>query len=372
MRRAVAGVLAIAGLLGCGDSAGPGESLAIAIAGRAERSLTVALTASAGGTAVPDSQVTWSAEPAWAVTFLGNGAARLDSAGTVTIRAEALIGDTVRRGTRGLAVAVPPTIVFDLLRDGNRDIYRVELDGRNLVRLTTAAADDVDPTAAGGFLVFTSYRDGNAELYARSLAGGGETRLTDTAADEIQPALVPDGSGVSYAWDGSGVFRIWLADPDGSDPRAATAGFSLGGSVEASPAWAPGGGVLVFVSTTGGTADIYQVNPGGGEPEAVIAGAFAEIEPAWSLDGGALAFASDSTGDAELYLRHLPAGATIRLTERAGSDGEPAWLPDGRLVYTAFSGATTTLRWLNPEDLASVIDVPIGPGNPRRPAAVLP
>ena len=372
MRRAGAGFLAIAGVLGCGDPSGPEQRLSVAVAGRTERSLTVILTATMGGTLVPDALVTWSAVPATAVTFLGNGVARLDSAGPVTLRAEAVFPEDIRRGTRELTIAVPPLLVFDLLRDGNRDIYRVELDGRNLLRLTTAAGDDVDPTAVGDALVFTSYRHGNAELYARAWASGEETRLTTTAADEIQPALAPDGSGLGYAVNTTGVFRIWVAHPDGSAPTAVTSGFGLGGSIEASPSWAPTGRTLAFVSTTGGTADVYRLALAGGGPQVVVAGPFAEIEPAWSPDGAAVAFASDSTGDAELYLVPPQTGITVRLTDRTGSDGEPTWLPDGRVVYTAFSGATTTLRWLDPDDPATVVDIPIGPGNPQRPAAVFP
>jgi Tol biopolymer transport system component len=372
MRRAVAGLLAIAGVLGCGNASGPEERLSIAVAGRAERSLTVVLTALLEGTPVPDALLTWSAVPAAAVTFLGNGLARLDSAGPVTLCAEAPFPEGIRRGTRQLTVAVPPRLVFDLLRDGNRDIYSIELDGRNLLRLTTAAGDDVDPTAAGDALVFTSYRHGNAELYAGAFSNGNEDRLTITASNEIQPALAPDGSRLSYALDVTGVYRIWVADPDGSNASAVTAGFGIGGSVEASPAWAPTSGVLAFVSTTGGTSDVYRLAPGGGGPHVVVDGTFADVEPAWSPDGQALAYVSDSTGDAELYLRSLQSGTTVRLTDRTGGDGEPAWLPDGRLLFTAFTGTTTTLRWLDPADPATVVDIPIGPGNPRRPAAVLP
>lgn len=372
MRRAVTGLLAIAGVCGCGDASGPDERLTIAVAGRAERALTVALTATLGGTVVPGALVTWSAAPAQAVTFLGNGVARLDSAGPVTIRAEAVYAGELRRGARDLTVAVPPRFVFDLLRDDNRDIYSVELDGMNLLRLTTAAGDDVDPTAVGDVMVFTSYRNGNADLYARAFSTGAEDRLTTTAADEIQPSLAPDGSRLSYAVDATGVFRIWMADPDGSNPGAVTAGFGNGGSIEASPAWAPAGATLAFVSTTAGTSDVYRLGPGSGSPQLVLGGAFAEVEPAWSPDGQSLAFVSDSTGDAELYLVRLASSTTVRLTERAGSDGEPAWLPDGRLVYTVFSGSTTSLRWLDPDDPATTVDIPIGPGNPRRPAPVLP
>src|SRR5207244_8482241 len=63
-------------------------------------------------------------------------------------------------------VTAPPVIVFDWLRNGNRDIYRATLDGTDLVRLTSDPGDDQHPTERGGTVAFTSYRDGNGELYA--------------------------------------------------------------------------------------------------------------------------------------------------------------------------------------------------------------
>src|SRR3989441_4332489 len=58
-------------------------------------------------------------------------------------------------------VAAPPAIVFDWLRNGNRDIYRAALDGTDTLRLTSDPGDDQHPTERAGTVVFTSYRDGN-------------------------------------------------------------------------------------------------------------------------------------------------------------------------------------------------------------------
>src|SRR2546428_4595920 len=87
------------------------------------------------------------------------------------------------------SVAAPPVIVFDWLRNGNRDIYRAALDGKDTLRLTSDPGDDQHPTERAGTVVFTSYRDGNGELYAVPATRGAERRLTTSAANETQPAL---------------------------------------------------------------------------------------------------------------------------------------------------------------------------------------
>src|SRR5256885_12414184 len=59
-------------------------------------------------------------------------------------------------------VAAPPAIVFDWLRNGNRDIYRAALDGRDVVRLPPDPAADRNPPEAAGTVEFPSYGTANA------------------------------------------------------------------------------------------------------------------------------------------------------------------------------------------------------------------
>src|SRR2546429_9942 len=124
-----------------------------------------------------------------------------------------------RPASEGPNGAAPPAVVFDWMRNGNRDIYRAALDGRDVVRLTSDPGDDQHPTERAGAVVFTSYRDGHAQLYAVAATGGGTARrLTNTAFNETQPALSPDGTKIAYLTDSSGVPKLWLCAADGSGP----------------------------------------------------------------------------------------------------------------------------------------------------------
>jgi Tol biopolymer transport system component len=356
-------------LVACGDTTGP-DVLAIEVAGRLERSSVVALSARFEGTLLPDSAVTWTAEPAGAVAFFGGDSAALAQAGQVTFTAHAAVGT----GSTTIPVATPPTIVFDLLRDGNRDIYRAALDGMDLVRLTTDPGDDGDPTAVGDRVVFVSYRDGNGELYAMPLEGGAPTRLTFTDAAEAGPALSSDGAWLAYTRSDGGVPKLWVSRSDGGAAARVTGSFGFPGSIEASPSWAPSGARLAFVSTAEGTADLftYTVSTAAFAPLVPDSASRAEVEPAWSPDGAWVAFATDRPGDTEIYLLEVATGELRRLTNRPESDGQPTWVPDGRLVYVAWTGGSPRLRWLDPQVPNEVHDIDVGPGEPRHPAGVIP
>ncbi|HEX6910448.1 MAG TPA: hypothetical protein VF142_08635, partial [Longimicrobium sp.] len=233
-----------------------------------------------------------------------------------------------------------PVVLFDRNVSGNRDIYRVALDGSDLVRLTTATGDDVNPTVGGSLVVFTSFRSGNAELWSMPLAGGTQTRLTTTGAAETDPALSPDGTRLAYVTNAQfGTGKVWTAAPVAGltgAARATPAGFGLDGAPELGPAWAPTGSRLALVSTGAGSPDVFDFTMPGtptllsGHPD------YSEVDPAWSLDGTRLVYVSTATGDGDLYLFDTRTGQTTRLTTRAGADAAPTWLRDGRIVYQAW------------------------------------
>lgn len=270
-----------------------------------------------------------------------------------------------------VSAPVLPVVIFDHVEGGNRDIWRVALDGSDMVRLTTHGGDDQNPTYARGKVVFTSFRDGNAELYSVPVTGGTETRLTTTTANEIEPALSPDGTRLAYTNDVSGVNKLWLANGDGTGgARLSPVSFGFGGSIEAAPSWAPSGDRVAFVATNNGSSDIFDFTIPG-TPTLIVGSDSTDIEPAWSPDGTRLAFASRREGDTELYMMTVATRQVTRLTFRAGTDSQPAWLSDGRLAFVAFTSGTPRLRWLDPANPAAVFDIPMPAGPAQRPTGVL-
>jgi len=345
------------------DNPAPGE-IRIEVAGWLERGAVVTLSATddAGRAVQPE----WSADPAELVEFLPSGQLRLVQTGKVTLTATS--GEST--GTREIEIKAPPTVVFELLRNGARDIYRVNLDGTDLVRLTSGTSDNREPTAAGDRVIFVSYRHGNGELYSVPLAGGTETRLTTTGAHEAEPALSHDGKKLAYTSTASGVPKLWIAAGDGKNGSRVTTGFGFAGSIEAGPSWSPNGDKLVFVSTAQGTSDLFIYNVSSGTFTPLVTTDAPEVEPSWSPDGEWVAFASARNNQTDIYRVHVATGKVEQLTNRTETDARPAWLPDGRIVYIARVDGATRLRWLDPNDPSTVHDIPVGEGTLGRVAAV--
>lgn len=354
-------------LLACSDpGTGPEPTAEVHVAGRAERSLTVELQFVINGSTVPPASVSWTAEPATAATPVDGGRLRLEEAGPLVIRGTA-------QGTTAsltLDVAEPPLIVFAMTADGSRDVYRARLDGRELVRLTDPSYFDVEPTASTEHVVFTRYGAGAGDLYRVPVEGGPETRLTNTPVAEVEPALSPDGTRLAFARDTRGTPKVWVASIDALDEGRAVLGDELADAIESSPSWSPAGDRLVFMSTARGQADLYIAEVATGVAEVLVDDVSPDVEPAWSPDGSRVAFASERNGQTDLYVVETDTPQATRLTNRAESDGEPAWLPDGRLVYVAWTGMESELRWLDPEDPDVSIMIPVPGERPRNPAGI--
>lgn len=366
-RSLLATVLAAALLAGCGEGGGPKlppSDLALTSAGRLERGGTVTVAVKADGQAVAPGQVSLAVTPADAAEVVDGGTLRLLRAGELEVRATA--GD--RSGTIKLTVQAPPTVVFDMSAGGNRDIYKVALDGGDFARLTQNASDERDASAGGGSVIFVTFRHGNGELYTIPLAGGAETRVTTSTRSESAPALSADGLRLAYATDPSGVAKVWTSLSSGAGAAQAAPGFGFGGSPETSPSWAPSGNRLAFVGTATGTADIYTLTMGQ-QPVLLVGGTAAEVDPAWSADGEWVAFASTREGDPAIFVVRVSDGAVTRLSSRAGTEAEPAWTKDGRLVYTEFTGTDQTrLVWIDPAAPQTINPIPVQGGFPRRPS----
>jgi hypothetical protein len=266
-----------------------------------------------------------------------------------------------------------PVVVFDQVVGGNRDIWRVALDGSDLVRLTTNTGDDRNPTAGGNRVVYSTFRFGNAELFSVPLAGGAETRLTTSAASEGDPALSYDGRRLAYTSDASvGVSKVWVAEGNGTGAaRATPVAFGSNGSPEAAPSWGPLNDRVALVGTPSGSADIYGMVLGGA-PLLLAGGGTAEVNPAWSPDGRFVAYATNATGAGDVYVVAVEGGRVTRVTSGAESEVYPTWLLDGRLVYLrSVPAGGKELRWVDPAapQRNGVIPLPAGTV-PDRPYAV--
>ncbi len=112
---------------------------------------------------------------------------------------------------------------------------------------------DVNPNGAG--LVFELLGD----LYTLPLTGGRATRITSGLGYDMQPRFSPNGKQIVFVSDRDGSENLWLADADGTNPRALTTSEREN---YLSPVWTPDGQYIV--ATKGSQLWLYHKDGGSG------------------------------------------------------------------------------------------------------------
>ena len=103
-------------------------------------------------------------------------------------------------------------------RGDNCGLYIMDENGANPIRLTTDPSDSAPAWSPdGGRVAFMSARDGNWEIYVVDLANPKPRRLTTNPANDGLPAWSPDGQRIAFLSDRGGLWAIHLMNPDGSD-----------------------------------------------------------------------------------------------------------------------------------------------------------
>jgi TolB protein len=169
--------------------------------------------------------------------------------------------------------------------------------------------------------------EGNMEIYTIPAAGGQLKRLTVSAAIELFPAWSPDGSQLAFVSDRTGSPQIWKMNSDGSEPKRV----SYFGTYNQAPDWArsPTGEKIVYSSRESGGFHILMMNADGTDTTVITQGqGFASCEyPAFSPDGRAIAMTTNAGNGRQLQIFNVDGSFTKQLTKVGADDTNPSWSP---------------------------------------------
>ena len=173
-------------------------------------------------------------------------------------------------------------IVFSSTLDGNAEIYMMNPDGSQRVRLTNHPARDSAPvwSPTGEQIVFNFDRDGKWDLYIMGADGTNVRRVFKTLAHREHPAWSPDGKWIAYTLHAE--WAIYIAKIDGRDAKRIVSTGLLGGE----PAWSPDGTQIAFCLAQAINPGSYQlrlVNLKTGDQETIHPEPWLRMtQPAWS------------------------------------------------------------------------------------------
>ena len=135
-------------------------------------------------------------------------------------------------------------------------------------------------------ILFTSSRDGNREVYIMNPDGSEQVRLTKHPGNDLQAVWSPMGERILFVSDRGGERDLYMMNSDGSNVRRV-----FKRKIEAwrtTPTWSPDGKQIIYDQwdrSGGGTSGMYILTLGEQDPEFI--GMYSR--PVWSPDGREIA-----------------------------------------------------------------------------------
>jgi TolB protein len=234
--------------------------------------------------------------------------------------------------TRDRSISLAPrwspdgeTIVYTSYLGGFPDVYSIHVPSGKRARvagfpgLNTGGA--ISPNGREMALILS--KDGNPDLYIMDMRSRQLTRITNTPrAAEASPAWSPDGRQIVYVSDAPGTPQLFIVGRDGSAPRRMTG--RVAESVN--PDWGANG-LIVYSARLGGRYQVCVLNPQTGESRQITSENADYETPSWAPDGRHVVCSRTSGYKASIYLLDTLGDAPVALLDYEGNWYSPRWAP---------------------------------------------
>ena len=173
-------------------------------------------------------------------------------------------------------------------------------------------------------ILFTSARDGNREVYIMNPDGSEQVRLTQHPENDLNAVWSPTGDQILFVSDRDGKRDLYLMNPDGSNIRRVFKNeLKRNFTYRDDPTWSPDDQQIAYMHINW-DKDIYAIhitNLGEQEENFVANG----LHPAWSPDGAEIAYSPHEDG--RITLINVRTGAQKRILPRKELGGQmnPSW-----------------------------------------------
>jgi len=255
-------------------------------------------------------------------------------------------------------------VAFVAGEKGASHLYMVDIDGRNLKRITETPSIVMGPAWSpdGTRIAYLSYESGTPAIYIANVLTMARTRFSSFEGLNSSPSFSPDGKKIALTLSKDGNPEVYIISLDGVERKRLT----YYSGIDTSPTWAPNGIELAYTSDRAGSPHIFVTDVQGLSPRRISYGSYYNTSPSWSPEGDLIAYVSRVEGRFQIFAAD-PFGVSSTQLTYSGSSEDPDWSPDGmHLVFCSTAGGNSAIYIMNRDggNKTKIYDGMVRPRNP--------
>jgi len=238
-------------------------------------------------------------------------------------------------------------IIFNSNRDGNENIYSINIDGTGLIRLTTSQGNDMYPEVSpdGSKIAYTSDIGGVWQIMVMDWGGQNKKQITRGNYRCAYPAWSYDGKYIYFEVYKDGDWEIYRINSDGTGKKRLTFNNN---SHDWHPTGHPSEYKIIYESGATGHENIYVMNHDGSGKRKICGDEARRRVPDVSPDGSKITYMRYTGGNCDIWIMNYNGKNETRLTSNSDEDGHPSFSPDNNyIIYEERKGSREDLVLIN-------------------------
>jgi len=235
-------------------------------------------------------------------------------------------GQNIANVVKHSAIQMLPTwgpsggVLLTSYKSGTPDLYLSQGGVLRIISAQKGMNSGADYCAGNGRIALTLSKDGNAEIYTIDANGKNPVRLTTSTAIDTSPSWSPDCSKIAFVSDRGGNPQIYTMNADGSGVSRVT----TVGKYNTNPDWGKNGVIAFSARDESHSLDIYTINADGSDLTRITQQQGKNDKPSWSPDGRYIAFSSTRDGSSRIYISTADGKTQVAATT-SGWYENPVW-----------------------------------------------